>query len=151
MRAPFQILVLPYRRRADGEREYCVFKRRDFAFWQFIAGGGEDDETPAEAARRELCEEAGFDNSSELLALDSMTTIPKCWFEEARNWPKSLYVVPERCFAVDFGDKPVLLSEEHTEYAWLDYEQARKRLKWDSNRNALWELRERLNAELREQ
>jgi dATP pyrophosphohydrolase len=60
-------------------------------------------------------------------------------------------VVPERCFAVDFGDKPVLLSEEHTEYAWLDYEQARKRLKWDSNRNALWELRERLNAELREQ
>ena len=25
---------------------YCVFHRADFDLWQFIAGGGEEDDTP---------------------------------------------------------------------------------------------------------
>ena len=52
MRAPFQILAIPYRI-VDGTPMYCVFHRADHDQWQFIAGGGEDNETPLAAAKRE--------------------------------------------------------------------------------------------------
>lgn len=42
MRAPFQILAIPYKI-VNGSPLYCVFHRADFDQWQFIAGGGEDD------------------------------------------------------------------------------------------------------------
>jgi len=38
----------------------------------------------------------------------------------------------------------LLLSHEHTEYKWVDYETAREMLKYDSNRTALWELNKRI-------
>ena len=41
MRAPFQILSVPYHF-IKGELCFCVFHRADFDVWQFIAGGGED-------------------------------------------------------------------------------------------------------------
>ncbi len=58
-RAPFQILVLPYRKIAEAF-EFAVFSRSDYACWQGIAGGGEEGETPMEAAQREAREEAGI-------------------------------------------------------------------------------------------
>jgi hypothetical protein len=39
-RAPFQVLVIPFRRSADGELEFCLLKRSDMGIWQFVAGGG---------------------------------------------------------------------------------------------------------------
>ena len=59
-RAPFQVLVFPYRYTPEEEIEYAVFFRispRYGGVWQAIAGGGEDDETPLEAAKREAFEE----------------------------------------------------------------------------------------------
>lgn len=47
-----QVLVIPYKM-INGKAEYCIFKRSDALYWQFIAGGGEDKETPLEAAKRE--------------------------------------------------------------------------------------------------
>ena len=38
-RAPFQILVFPYRRRGD-KFEFALFRRADDGYWQGIAGGG---------------------------------------------------------------------------------------------------------------
>ena len=58
MRAPFQILAIPYRI-INGSPLYCAFHRADFDQWQFIAGGGEDDESPVQAALREISEEGG--------------------------------------------------------------------------------------------
>ncbi|HDL04546.1 MAG TPA: hypothetical protein ENH25_10500 [candidate division Zixibacteria bacterium] len=54
-RAPFQVLVIPYYKDENGNIVYAVFKRRpdNGDFWQPIAGGGEDDETPLQAACRE--------------------------------------------------------------------------------------------------
>ena len=42
-RAPFQILVYPYRKFENGQIEYALMKRSDEGYWQAIAGGGEDD------------------------------------------------------------------------------------------------------------
>ena len=46
MRAPFQILSVPYRF-IKGELCFCVFRRADFDVWQFIAGGGENNVRPS--------------------------------------------------------------------------------------------------------
>lgn len=42
MRAPFQILAIPYR--VTPELQFCVFHRADIDQYQFVAGGGENDE-----------------------------------------------------------------------------------------------------------
>ena len=60
MRAPFQVLVIPYKI-INNEILYGIFLRSDMKVWQTISGGGEDDESPIEAAKREANEEAGID------------------------------------------------------------------------------------------
>ena len=142
-RAPYNVLVIPYRRVA-GAHEFAVFLRADGSMWQFIAGGGEGGEVPVLAAQREAWEEAGIAGTLEWTALDSRASIPRAAFPDA-DWPSDVYVVPELCFAVDVGAAEMRLSAEHSQYAWLDHAAARDRLTWDSNRVALWELTQRLN------
>ena len=60
MREPYQILSIPYRV-VDGKPLFCIFRRADSSYWQFIAGGGENGETPIEAAKRETFEEIGVE------------------------------------------------------------------------------------------
>jgi dATP pyrophosphohydrolase len=141
MRASFQVLVIPFRRTAAGP-EFAVLRRRDAGWWQFVAGGGEDAETPDDAAKRETAEELGV--AAEVVRLDSIATVPKDCFVAADSWSEDICVIPEYSFAVDVGESVVTLSDEHTDLRWLPYEEARSLLKWDSNRNALWELNERL-------
>ena len=48
MRAPFQVIVFPFRKIAPDAIEYAIFYRRtpnQGDFWQAISGGGEDEET----------------------------------------------------------------------------------------------------------
>lgn len=141
MRAPFQVLVIPFRHRAKGV-EFAVLKRSDADCWQFVSGGGDEGETPIQAAGRETCEETGL--QGQVFPLDSIASIPKDCFAGAESWGDDVFVIPEHCFAVDAGDSTIILSGEHTECRWLGYKQAFSLLKWDSNRTALWELNERL-------
>jgi len=73
MRAPFQILAIPYRTKPD--LQFAVLHRADHDQWQFIAGGGKDEEIPREAAVREISEEAGI-TAGNLIELVSMIYIP---------------------------------------------------------------------------
>lgn len=141
-RAPFNVLVIAYRERT-GRREYAVFHRADCEMWQFIAGGGEDDEQPAATARREAFEEAGIDGERTWIALDATTSIPRTAYPDA-SWPPDILVIPEISFAVHAPDLEIQLSPEHDRVEWLEFESARDRLTWDSNRVALWELQQRL-------
>ena len=144
-RAPFNVLVLPYRAR-DASYEYAVFYRSDSKMCQFIAGGGEEGESPVDAARREALEEGGIACQNNWMELDSRSSIPRTAFPGA-PWPQDVFVIPEFCFSVEVGDSEIRLSEEHDEFAWLAYKAARELLTWDSNRVALWELQERLVAQ----
>ena len=145
MRAPFQILAIPYRRRGE-DLYYCVFHRADIDQWQFVAGGGEDAETPEEAAKREIFEETGVVVDT-LLRLRSMCFIPTDIFSKHHliNWPSDTYVIPEYAFGFECPGE-VLLSYEHLECVWLRFAEAKAKLKWDSNRTALYELDCRLNG-----
>ena len=143
MRAKFQVLVLPFRKNKKNI-EYCIFKREDMKVWQGVAGGGEGKETPLEAALREFNEETGI-KKSKIVRLDSISTIPIYHFKDSVNWEGDIYVVKEYAFATEIKNDKIKLSSEHLEYKWVSFEEANKLLKWDSNRNALWEIKERIN------
>ena len=148
-RAPFQVIVFPYRKTVVGSYEYAIFFRhtpRYGDFWQAISGGGEDDETPLQAARREANEEGGLLLDTKFIQLESMVTLPA---PQAAGmlWGPEVLVVPEYAFGSDAIGQEIVLSAEHTEYRWVDYETAQQLLRFDSNKNALWELDYRLTNE----
>ena len=145
-RAPFQVLVLPYRRRVDGDYEFAVFRRADAEFWQGIAGGGEADETPGQAARREALEEGGIPGDALYLALDTRASVQVTSFRDSHLWGDAVFVIPEYAFGVDVGDRPIRLSDEHTEVRWVSCAEARQLVRFDSNRVALWELNQKIRG-----
>ncbi len=149
-RSPFQVLIIPFRKNKNGSFEYAMLKRSDEPYWQTIAGGGEDNETPIEAAKRETLEETSIPKTAKYYSLKTIASIPVYHFSAQDVWPKDLYVIPGYYFAVDCSDFKIKLSFEHTEHKWLEYEDALKLPQWDTDKTAVWELNERLlNNDLR--
>lgn len=145
-RAPFQVLVYPYRKKFDGQIEYALMKRSDEGYWQGIAGAGEDAEKPLEAARRETYEESGVPVTSEFMQLDTVEPVPVTEFRDSYLWGEDVYVIPQYCFGVKAQNVKIVLSREHTEHGWFSYEEAYKLIKYDGNKTALWELDQRLKG-----
>lgn len=142
MRAPLQVLVFPFRR-TQGRLEYALFSRADSECWQGIAGGGEDSETPLEAAIREAHEEAGVPVPARFVELQSKSSVPVTCFRDSVLWGDDLFVVMEHCFGVEMPSA-IRISGEHTTCRWLEYEAAAGLLTYQSNKIALWELNQRL-------
>ncbi len=143
-RAPFQVLIYPYRLIGPDTAVYALLRRSDAGWWQGVAGGGEDDETPLEAARREALEEIGTLPDAILLPLQTVFSVPVTEFRESALWGEDLYVIPCYCFGIAVKTSTLRLSREHIEYRWLGYGDARTLLHFDSDRVALWELDQRL-------
>ena len=141
MRMPYQVLVFPFIK--DGGRyHYAIFKRSDLNIWQGIAGGGEANETPLETAKREAYEEAFIDKKSRYVRLASVATIPAANICGLK-WG-DVIMIPEFAFGVEAQSRELKISKEHTQYLWLDCDSAIKKLRYDSNKSALWELDYRL-------
>ena len=140
-RAKYQALVIPYYIE-NNTVKYCIFYRSDMNIWQFIAGGGEEeDESLLVTAKREAYEEAKIDRDRKYIALDTQTCIPTSCFKDARKiWGIDCLVIPEYTFAVELEKTNLTLSHEHLKYEWVDYKTAIEKLKYDSNKTALWEL-----------
>ena len=139
-RGPFQILVIPYRKVGDSDFQYLILRRAVEGYWQSAAGGGEDDETPLEAARRETLEETGIQDDSVFLQLDTVFSVPATIYRDSNIWGDDLYVIPSYCFGVLVKENPITLSKEHLEYRWVKFEEAHRLLRYESNKLALWEL-----------
>ena len=123
-----------------------VLRRADNDQWQFVAGGGEDAETPLEAAAREISEETGI-QANRITELVSMAYVPADVISEyhRKHWSPNTFVLPEYHFAFECGSG-ITLSGEHLGCEWLSYHDAMSRLTWDSNKTALYELNCRLSA-----
>jgi dATP pyrophosphohydrolase len=145
-RAPFNVLVLPYRQAGQDEFEHAIFLRSDAGFWQSISGGGEDEETPQQTARREAFEEAGIPPASVYLPLDSVESVPVVEYRCCQHWGEDIFVIPQYSFGVRVDNPQLVLSLEHTEYRWLHFAEASAMLRYDGNRTALWELNQRLRG-----
>ena len=148
MRLPYQTLTILYKKNND-KILYAIFYRNSHPIWQFISGGGEDNETPSKAVIREIKEETSLTiERKRLKQLDSRTTIPVLNITGNYTWGTDVYVIPEYAFAVEIiSDDNIQLSNEHKEYKWVEYNEAMKKLKYDSNKTALWELNERIKNE----
>jgi dihydroneopterin triphosphate diphosphatase len=121
--------------------------RRRAAIGKQSPAGGENNETPLQAAKREAEEEAGIGPEVEFLRLDSSATVPVvkvCGFK----WGLNVLVIPEYCFGARLSTQHILLSNEHTEHRWVPYGEAHEMLHWESNKNALWELDYRLRHDV---
>jgi dATP pyrophosphohydrolase len=143
-RSPFQILVFPYYQFGGDEYEYALLKRSDAGWWQAVAGGGEDDETPLEAAKREANEEIGIAKDSFFLCLDTIVWVRVTEFSDSYLWGENVYVIPQYCFGVLARDKRIVISDEHSEFRWLKYKDADAIMTYEGNRTAFWELNQRL-------
>ena len=144
MRIPKQVLIIPYRIN-EGKIEYCLFKRSDLKIWQWVSGGAEDfDEDLIASAKRELSEETGI-NDVLIEKLELTAKIPVVNVTKGFVWGEDIFYSEEYAFSVNLKDKEIKLSKEHDEYKWLSYDEAKKLLKYDSNKSALWELNEKLN------
>ena len=122
MRAPFQILAVPYRF-IKGELCFCVFRRADSGIWQFIAGGGEDNEKPLDAALREIKEETGLD----VTLFNGFREISEyCPFGKIRK--RVVFFLAQA-----FTDNVKIQEEEIDSYIWVDLQQARKMCSYDND------------------
>jgi len=143
MRQPYQTLIFPYKKEGV-EYKFAIFLRKDMRVWQGLCGGGEEGETILETAKRETNEESGIEYNSKYIQLDMFTFIPVISIGGGFHWGEEILLVKEYFFGVDASNQTIKLSEEHIEHRWVDYEEAVKLLKWDSDKTALWELNEKL-------
>ncbi|WP_281259862.1 NUDIX hydrolase [Bacillus fungorum] len=142
-RQPKQVLVIPFII-DQGNMKFCILKREDMNWWQFVSGGAEFGESLAESALREVQEEIGISFlNNELMQLDTCCSVPKKYFKDNDKW-NDLYVVTEHSFAIKLSNEEIRLSDEHTEFKWVAYDEAVELLQFDSNKTALWELKTRL-------
>lgn len=142
MRKPKQVLVFLHRKNND-KYEYCIFYRKKDKFWQGLSGGVEDNEELADTVKREVYEETGI-KVNNVIKLDTISSIPGINVNKNFNYKNNIYVVYEYAFGININDEDIKLSDEHEEYRWVNYEEAIKLLKYDSNKTALFELNERL-------
>ena len=145
MRLPYQTLTILYKK-SNNKILYAIFYRNSHPIWQFISGGGENNENPIKTVIREIKEETSLTiERKRVKQLDSRTTIPVLNITGNYTWGSKVYVIPEYTFAVEIlSDDNIRLSSEHKEYKWVEYDEAMNKLKYDSNKTALWELNEKI-------
>ena len=103
-RAPLNVLVYPYLQVSEGMFEYALLRRADVGWWQGVTGGGEDDETPLQAAQRETFEETGIQGST-FLRLDTVISVRVTYFSLSHIWGDDVYVIPMVCYGVRAPDR----------------------------------------------
>jgi len=118
-------------RNTDAGPVYLMLKRSAGKhyehLWQGVAGKIEKGETAVEAVVRELKEETGK-NPKKLFAADHIAS-----FYDARK--DHIQMVP--IFGIEVENSEVQLSEEHSEYKWVSFEEALALLTWKGQKEGL--------------
>ena len=128
MRQPTKVLVHPVRSATSGDWEYLLLQRvpSEGGFWQVVAGGVEDGEEIAEAARRELIEETGLIP----LALERIDYSYSFLIDDDKI---TVYVFVAHVAARQEPE----ISDEHDKYRWCRFDEALGLLYWPEDVEAL--------------
>lgn len=116
----------------NGELEFLLLKRSPEQYypnlWQMVTGKIKENETAYQSALREIKEETGL-------------TPGKFWVAPTVNSfysPDKDYICLLPVFAARVKDEcEIKLSKEHTEYKWVNPEEAKKLLAWDGQRKSV--------------
>lgn len=103
-------------------------------YWQPVCGGVENGEELNETVIREVFEETGITKLKSVIDLDYTFK-----YRETKNG--GLMDMQDFCFAVEVNNiSNIEISDEHQEYKWCSYAEAKEYLKWKHNLIALEKL-----------
>ena len=105
--------------------------------WQGVAGKIEAGETSWEAAIRELKEETGFEPVIIFVA-DNVSK----FYEAHGDWVNMVPV-----FGIEVEDEEVILSDEHCEFKWVDFNTAHQTLIWSGQKDGITAIFNMLNSD----
>ncbi|HGJ5875421.1 MAG TPA: dihydroneopterin triphosphate diphosphatase [Arsenophonus sp.] len=137
---PESILVVVY---VPSSRQVLMLQRRDDPdFWQSVTGNLEDNETPREAALREVQEEIGIDIIKQHLELvDLQRSLYFDIFLKFRyRYAPGVTQCKEHWFSLALPQEQDFLLIEHLAFRWLPTAQAAALTKSWSNRQAIEEF-----------
>ncbi|WGL99548.1 dihydroneopterin triphosphate diphosphatase [Arsenophonus sp. aPb] len=137
---PESVLVVIY---VQSSRQVLMLQRRDDPdFWQSVTGSLEDNETPREAALREVKEEIGIDIIKQHLVLvDLQRSLYFDIFLKFRHrYAPGVTQCKEHWFSLALPQEQDFLLIEHLAFRWLPAAQAAALTKSWSNRQAIEEF-----------
>jgi len=137
---PVSVLIVIYAR--DSGRVLMMQRRDDPDFWQSVTGSLEGDETPAEAAKREVCEETCINIDAEhLQLLDCQRCVEFEIFSHLRHrYAPGVTRNTEYWFSLTLPSEREPEISEHLAFQWLSASQAALLTKSWSNRQAIEEF-----------
>ena len=116
--------------RKQGDKIKYLLIQYEAGYWGFPRGLMEKEESLEETAHREIEEETGLKNLSFIPGFKEQAK----FFYKFKG-KKIMKIVTY--FLAETNNKKIVLSHEHKDYIWLEYEQALKRLIFDNPRKVL--------------
>ncbi|TFF98184.1 MAG: NUDIX domain-containing protein [Promethearchaeota archaeon] len=121
-------------------RKFLLLKY-EMGHWGFVKGNIEKGESKKETILRELKEETSIEDAKIIEGFQEK-------FDYYYKWEGKLIHKQVDCYLIKSGTENVELSYEHSDYAWLSYENAMKRLSHDNTKKILEKVNKFLKSRL---
>jgi dATP pyrophosphohydrolase len=141
-KTPISALVLIH----TADLQVLIMERADKAdYWQSVTGSVEGDETPMQAAIREVFEETGLDALQYDLQDWQVSNVYEIYPHWRHRYAPGITENREHLFGLTLpAALPIKLApDEHVRYEWVDWREAAKRVFSWTNVDALKRLGER--------
>ncbi|MCX6746622.1 MAG: NUDIX domain-containing protein [Candidatus Pacearchaeota archaeon] len=128
------VFILVYAR-ANKKIEYLILKRRlHWIGWEFPKGGVRRFETKRGAVKREIREETGL----KILKIKKFHVYGKYRYDKKYSYRKNVIGQTFSLYAVEVKKEKVRVSDkEHSDYKWLGFKEALRKLTWNNQKRCL--------------